>query len=409
MITTTNDFFSIQGARETAKEISAIYRAYNKPENFGMVEDIDVHASTRKNREAMYAFFQKHLNNPGDPTDEEIEIPSAEDIRVTPTGQISTSLNSETVFSLNKKEAEKLQTILESRRTSSNIYKKEVYESAKKLSGYIGAEYTEEPVFTGNTQKQGYLIEKYYIKGEGNYAVPYLLFKPENSNNKAVIYLHPSGKNTEAAEGGEIENLVKAGYIVMAPDMVGIGETGPGIYQGDAYIDNVSHNLWYASMLIGRSIVGIRAGDVNRLVSVLEQYVKPSDVYSIARGELSPVLLHAAVFNPSISKIILVEPYSSYRSIVMNRFYRSSFIHSTVPGALKAYDLPDLAGNLAPRKLLMMNITDGSGKTTDKMIIDEDVSAIKSLYSKENASANLKILSEQNPEQIRMELVNWLK
>src|SRR5690606_10243951 len=68
MITTTRDIFSIQGSRESAKEIARIYQAYDKPANFSMVTDDTVHASTRKNREAMYAFFQKHLNNPGDST-----------------------------------------------------------------------------------------------------------------------------------------------------------------------------------------------------------------------------------------------------------------------------------------------------------------------------------------------------
>jgi hypothetical protein len=35
MITTTRDFFSIQGSRETAKEVTAIYKAYGKESNFG--------------------------------------------------------------------------------------------------------------------------------------------------------------------------------------------------------------------------------------------------------------------------------------------------------------------------------------------------------------------------------------
>ena len=73
MITTTRDMFSIEGARETAKEISGIYKAYNKDDSFGMVEDDAPHASTKKNREAMYAFFQKHLSNPGNATDEETD------------------------------------------------------------------------------------------------------------------------------------------------------------------------------------------------------------------------------------------------------------------------------------------------------------------------------------------------
>src|SRR5258705_12923508 len=99
MITTTRDFFSIQGSRETAKEVSAIYKAFGKESNFGMVEDDAGHASTKKNREAMYAFFQKNLRNPGDSNDQEVVVLSPAEMKVTATGQVSTSLGGETIFS----------------------------------------------------------------------------------------------------------------------------------------------------------------------------------------------------------------------------------------------------------------------------------------------------------------------
>ena len=411
MITTTNDFFSIQGARETAKEVSNIYNVYNESGNFSMVEDIAIHASTLKNREAMYAFFQKHLNNQGNPLDEEVELLTPEELRVTPTGQVSTSLNSETVYSLNLKEADKLHDVLKASRIAlaSDNYQSNVLQSARKLSGYREAEQIDDPVFTGSVQRNGYVIEKYYIKGEGNYPIPYLLLIPETSNNKALIYIHPSGKNVEASVGGEMEWFVNQGFTVIAPDLIGVGETGPGDYRGDAYIEGISYNIWFGSMLIGRSIAGIRAADVNRLARLLENTIKPSEIYGLARNEMTPVLLHAASFNASLARLALIEPYVSYMSIVTNHFYKPSFIHSNVPGSLKAYDLPDLAALLSPRKLLMVNVTDGKGEMTDDNIIMEDLSVIKSVYSTKKSMDKLKILSGQSSDQLREELLNWSK
>ena len=85
-----------------------------------------------------------------------------------------------------------------------------------------------EPVFTGRIQREGYVIEKYFVKGEGDYIIPYLLMLPAKPTDKALIYLHPSGKSAEASVGGEMEWFVRNGFTVLAPDLIGIGEMGPG-------------------------------------------------------------------------------------------------------------------------------------------------------------------------------------
>jgi len=409
MITTTRDMFSIQGAKETEKEVSGIYKAYGKEENFSRVEDDSPHASTKKNREAMYAFFQKHFNIPGNSNDETVKTLTAEEMQVTTTGQVSSSLGGETVFSLNRKEAEKLVNELQSSRNDLTRHLPEVLNSAKKLSGYQEPSEINEPVFTGRFQREGYVIEKYFVKGEGNYVIPYLLMIPTKPNNKGIIYLHPSGKSVEASVGGEMEWFVSNGFTVLAPDMIGVGEMGPGIFGGDAYIEGVSHNIWYASMLIGRSIVGIRAGDVVRLTRLLKKNSGISEVYGFARKEMAPVLLHAAAFDPVITRIALIEPYASYQSIVMNHFYNSSFILGVVPGALKAYDLPDLAGSLAPRKLMMAGTTDGYGKKTDPESIAKDLAIVKVAYQNRNASGQLIIVSLEPTEKPYDLFMNWIK
>ena len=409
VIATTRDkTFSIQGAMEADKEVSRIYKAYNKEEYFNFTTDDTVHASTKKDRQSMYAFFQKFLENPGDSTEKKVTPLSPEELQVTPTGQVSTSYRSETVYSLNKKETEKQEAKLQASRKNQN-YINNVLQSAKKLSGYQQLAKTNNPVFTGRFQKDGYVIEKYFVKGEGNYVIPYLLMKPELSNHKALIYLHPSGKSTEAGPGEEMEWFVKKGFTVLAPDMLGIGEMGPGVFHGDSYIQGVSYNVWFLSMLIGRSIVGIQANDVVKLVHILEEHSKTEEVYGVALKELSPVLLHAAAFDTSIRRIALIEPYSSYRSIVMNRFYSPAYVHSTVPGSLIAYDLPDLAASLPPRKLTMVDVRDGAGNFVDIEKNDEDLLIIKSAYHNQKAGDQLNIVSLKSAGSLKEIYERWIK
>lgn len=405
----TRDFFSIQGARESFAEVRNAYKAFGAEENIGIVEDDFGHGYTVKIRERLYAFFQKNLNNPGSPADEEVNILTAEEMKVTATGQVSTSLLSQTVYSLNRKESEKLVTKLDASRNNLATHLPQVLISAKKLSGYQEPAVINEPVFTGRFQREGYAIEKYFVKGEGDYVIPYLLVVPARSNNKSVIYLHPVSKSSEASAGGDLEWFARNGFTVLAPDLIGVGEMGPGKFTGDAYIDGISHNLWYASILIGRSIVGIRTGDVVRLTSILKSNSALTEVYGVARKEMAPVMLHAAAFDPAISRIALIEPYSSYYSIVMNHFYNSSFIHGTVPGVLKAYDLPDLAATLAPRKLMMAGTTDGNGKKSDPANITKDLTIVKTAYQNKNAADQLNIVSFDPTEKPFELFREWIK
>lgn len=400
MITTSSDMFSIQGAMETEREVSEVYRIFEKSGNFKRIEDDAGHASTRKNREAMYAFFMNNLSNPGDASDKDFEIPSPEELKVTPTGQISTSYRTQTVFLLNRERSEKENEMLQKRRDMPDEFSAAAVNSAEMLSGYIMPSVVEDPVFTGRIVRNGYVVEKYFVRGEGNYVIPFLLFKPDNEGKRYLIYLHPSGKSKEASEGGEIERFVKKGFTVIAPDLPGTGELQPDNFRGDAYFDGVSHNIWYASMLIGRSITGVQAGDVARFILLIKKRNRDATITGFARGALSPVLLHAAAFTKSFSSVILIEPFCSYRSIVMNRFYNHSYIPSSVPGALTGYDLPDLAASLAPARLIIAGIKDGSGKTDDVDGIIDATEIIRTSYNLKNAADQLTLLPEKSDEEV---------
>jgi hypothetical protein len=145
------------------------------------------------------------------------------------------------------------------------------------------------------------------------------------------------------------------------------------------------------------------------LTRVLKKRSSKDEIFIVSRKEMAPVALFAAAFEPSISRIALIEPYSSYLSIVRNRFYTSSFIPGVVPGALKEFDLPDIAASLAPRCLLMAGVTDGYGKTDNSAAIDADLAIIRNVYKRKDAVRNLMIMPlppDKNPEAIFSE---WIK
>jgi len=398
IVSTTRDFFSIQGVRETFHEVQKAYRAFGMEDHIDMVEDDYGHGYTPKNRKAIYAFFQKYLDLPGDTKDEPVEILSHDELTVTSTGQVSSSLGGESVFSLNKKDAERLIDRLDESRKAPEKHLQKARERAIELSGYANPDPKVKSVFRGRYHRDGYSVEMYALQGEGNYVIPLLLFIPSGAEQyPAIIYLHPDGKSAEAAPGGEIETLVREGYIVAAPDVIGIGET-----KSDRPRES------YAALLIGRSIVGIQAGDVSRVVNFLlhQQNVKSEAISAIASGVLCTTLLHAAAFNDRISKITLREPLISFRSLVLNRFYKYDFAYA-VPGALTAYDLPDLLACLAPRRVLLIDPQDQLLHSASEDLIEQELSFSRKIYTSLGAKQKLNVLT-QNSADISS-ILHWLK
>jgi len=413
-ITTTRDFFPIQGAIETENEVHRMYYALNKVENFSRVEDDAPHAVTLKNRKARNAFFQKFLNVPGDSNENEIELLSADDMKITSTGQVMTSLGGETVFTLNKRESQNYLNKLQESRKNLTTHLQQSVASAKRISGYKDPGAVVDAVFTGRFQKDGYIINKYYIEGEDKYPIPFLLFLPDEVSGAPVIYLDPLGKDKQAESGGEIEQLVLEGHPVFTPDLLGFGEMGPNLTLWGSYnseLGDISFKHWFAPAQLGLSQVGLHASDINRLANYIQQ-LKSFDtqkIIGIAKGDYCPDLIHAAAFNQAFEQVALIDPLVSYSSIVTNQYYHADFLPPFVYGNLAGYDLPDLEAALAPRKLLLINTRNQLKKEVSNAVQEENFSVIESSYKKEKAINNLSVQKVNSIEKESEKLVEWLK
>jgi cephalosporin-C deacetylase-like acetyl esterase len=411
-----DEYLCLQGAREAYSEAKKVYDILGKPENLAMVEDDSKHWMTHKIRVAIYSFFIKHFNLPGDPSEVEAEVLTTEELTVTPTGQIATYLGGNMIFDVNKEETSVLMKNLETSRSDINNHLTVVNKKAREISGYISPDNTPDgPFINGKYQRNGYTVGKYAIMGEGYYPIPFLLFVPDDTikRHPALIYLHSGGKQTDAKPGGQLEKLVKEGFIVAAVDVLGVGETA----------NNAARRIsdGYTALMIGRSVVAIQAGDIVRMANYLKSRgdIDPSRLGALGINEMCIPLLHAAAFDQSIKNITLLGPLVSFRSVVMNRNYKigltprvgGNYWHPHevdfswgVAGALQAYDLPDLIGCIAPRKVTLAGIRDQMLEMAPQELISWEMDFPKATYSFRKASENLRIVA--SPEDT-VSLVDW--
>ncbi len=378
LIATTRDIFSIQGTRETFASMKPAFAALGAPEALQMVEDDADHASTLKNREALYRFFQESLNHPGDPHDEAVSLIPVDSLQVSPSGLVVTSYEGTTTFTRARDAALENAAYLRAARGSGAGHTRAAIQRARELSGYEAPAEGTDPWFMGRYQRDGYVVEKYLLPVEGQYPLPYLVMVPEGEGpHPALIYLHPEGKDADAAVGREMERLVRAGYLVAAMDLVGTGELGPGLYRGDSYnvtVGEAPYGLWFGAVLLAKSFVGLQAADIVRLNRALRARpdVDAAPARAIAIGAAASALQHAAAFESEIGGVALVEPLVSYTSLATTQYYRPEYLPGAVAGMLMAYDLPDLLAAIAPRPTLVMNPVDAGA---DPMNVEEVRSA----------------------------------
>ena len=410
IIATTRDFFSIQGTRDSYNEAKRMYEALNSGENLILVEDDTVHRSTQKNREAMYAFFQKHLNNPGSPEDIRVDIPNEDELQVSTKGQLAYYKDAQSVFTLNRKIAETQKFLLDKSRLDQYAHIKDIPVNAAKYAGINIPASFEQPVFSGRFVKPDYIIEKYLIPGSGDYVLPAIFLTPlTQKKNKTILYLDSEGMEHAVNQDNVVHTFVKEGYPVLVADLPGIGSMGPGYMKGDSYIESVSYNQWFTAVLTGKSFVGLRAEDVIRLVHFIKSNLAGNATISaISSGALCSELLHAAAIETYINEVCLRESFLSYADIVTTRFYKPDYIPFTIAGTLEKYDLPDLMAAISPRDLLVINPRQASGEPANQNKIQKEYAFPDKVYA-DNSLNNFKVISNQNDIMAINAILSWLR
>ena len=204
----------------------------------------------------------------------------------------------------------------------------------------------------GSVQRNGYRIDKLVIETDRNVWLPGPLFLPDKRAGGSILYLHEEGKQANAAVGGPIEKLVRAGIRVLAVDVRGAGEMQArgggsyGKYLGAEWADG------FLADMLARPYLAMRAEDVLQAARWLTtQDEKPGQVQVVSIGRVGPPALHAAALEPQLfAGVRLHRCLRDWSQVVGEPMARNQFIN-VVHGVLRVYDLPDLAATLPPGRL----------------------------------------------------------
>jgi dienelactone hydrolase len=350
LLAATHDFFDIQGTWDTFRQAKRFYTRMGAGERVALIETDTRHGYPKPQREAMVRWMRRWLAGKDDPITEPDSSPRpVKDLLCTPRGQVMLLEGARSVVDLNLE----LNTRLEARRRElwAGKDRSGALAEVRRLAGIrsLGELPRLKSTLAGTLKREGYRIDKLVLHTEPGIHLPALLFEPARPSGRRYLYLHGEGKHSDAGPDGPIEKLVRAGHVVLAVDLRGIGETGSkdGLWGGN-------RSDFFTSYLLGRSLVGMWAEDILSCARFLaEQDGKGSAarVHLVAVGVAGPPALHAAaVENALFDTLKLVRALPSWTALVGQPAARGQLVN-TVHGALRAYDLPDLERSLRPGQL----------------------------------------------------------
>jgi hypothetical protein len=273
----------------------------------------------------------------------------------------------------------------------------DLLETIRQITGIQYKDSIKSVVYTGKIEKDSITIEKYFIQTQSkDYVLPFYLAKKNNKEKLAtILYLSPGGKE-DILKSEDALRLMQLGYIVVSPDLPGIGELSDPDYKGVS-IKGVLYNYILGANLVGKSIAGYQAEALDLLMQHLQ---KRNDIFSdnisaVVKDEMCSALLHFTASRNFFKQVVLIRPYFSYLDIATTRYYEPRIMLSAVPGALNYYDLPELEALLSPTPLTIINPVYSDGKYLNNNNIEKLYLKVREVYSKENPGRfNVSILDE---------------
>jgi len=222
-------------------------------------------------------------------------------------------------------------------------------------------------------EEQDYRREKVYFYSEERVAVPcYVLIPHCPPPYRPVIALHGHGSDgarlilgltngdeeiahMQALNYDYARQLAQHGFMVFAPVLRGLGERmepTPAFRNGAGLWEKSCTMASQVSLLMGRTLAGLRVWDVMRTVDYLHACPEPmiGHIGCLGLSGGGVIAMYTAALDERLSAVVIDGALCTYRASIMAIEHCPD---NYVPGLLRYGEAADIAGLIAPRPLLI--------------------------------------------------------
>jgi hypothetical protein len=348
IVSTEDDFFPFAGARQAYEEVKPLWK--DAPERLEWITGPGGHGNLWPVSPRILAFLARWLKDDRTaPEFRQFKPMRREDLLCTPTGQVSTSIGSETVESFNRKAAQVVLAAVQHKPADPRKVRSTAMMAPLPPGKQLFSVLTRK-----SDQRGGYHVDTMEIA-----ETPAIVGVPDGGAQKGVlIWLDSAPKETTAARP-DFERLVKAGKIVIVSQPR--GTPGPNTVVQSPLLGPFNL-IALRAMAVGQTLVGMRVEDTLRALewATSRPDADRTSVTIYGNGAQGVVALHAAVIDRRINRVVVENTLMSYQRAVMQPLHRN-LPEIALPGVLRAYDLGDLMLAIAPAPVTVVNPVDAMG------------------------------------------------
>ena len=216
-------------------------------------------------------------------------------------------------------------------------------------------------------EADGYADTRFTYCSEEGYVIPVHVWIPNTNAEKYIPVIclqgHSKGKHISmgrpiypgdenSIKGGDRDfavRAVKEGYAAVIMDQRYMGENG-GTPEGPS-----CNQFAYNALMLGRTAIGERVWDIMRLIDVLQQHFEKLDLEKLiclGNSGGGTTTFYAACMENRIKLAVPSCSVCTFKDSI------SAMHHCTcnyIPGIAKYFDMGDLAGLMAQRKLIIVH------------------------------------------------------
>jgi cephalosporin-C deacetylase-like acetyl esterase len=365
IVSTEADMFPFAGARQTFEEAKRFWTLYGAGDRIEWITGPGGHGNLGPVSPRILAFLGRWLKDEKTPPQfRQFKPMRREDLLCTPTGQLSTSIGSGTVESYNREQARVVLSASVHRAPQARLIRTtammEPEPPAKSVSSVV----------TRKTEtRDGYRLETLEVSGE-----PTLAGIPDGDARKGAVILLDSAAKEATAARPDFERLVKAGRIVVV--LQPRGTPGPNTVVQSGLLGPFNL-IALRAMLVGRTLVGMRAEDTLQVVEWLagRPDIDRASITLYGNGPEGVVALHAAALDKRVTRVVIENTLISYRRAITQSLHRN-LPEIALPGVLRAYDLGDLMLAIAPAPVTVLNPVDAVGQPVSEEVFRKELAYI---------------------------------